>query len=118
MNFEEKMEKDPGSVGFCTFAEFRKNPDKWRFRKDMLLESVDNGLRDDKLKKKIAATKYFMEGYPCDSLEKVESLATSMGVRIQDIVSAGVVRDKTTNGQWILKVHFMSKQNFEKRKTW
>ncbi len=118
MNFEDKIEKDPSSVGFCTFAEFRKNPDKWRFRKDQLLESVDNGLRDDNLKKKIGSTKYFMEGYPCDSVERVESMAAEMGVKLQDIVSAGIVREKTTNGQWNLKVHFMSKENFEKRKTW
>lgn len=118
MNWEEKFEKDPSSVGFCTFEEYRKNPDKWRFKTDQLLTSLDDGIRNEKLKQQIAGTKFFMEGYRCDSIEKVEALATDMGVPRKEIVVGGIVREKTDNGKFYLNIHMMSKSNYEKRKTW
>lgn len=104
--------------GFCTYEQFKKNPDKWRPHKDQLFRSVDKGAFDDNLKKSIADYRYYFEGYRCETMESVENLSREMGIKIGDVRIGAIHVEKVDNGKKRLHVHFMSAQTIEKRKTW
>lgn len=114
----DKILSDPKSAGFCTFEEFRKNKDKWTPKKDMLFQSVDIGGHDESIKRDIRDHRYYLDGYRCETLEAVDTLAKTMGIPIDSIVSGGIVKEKVDNGKLRLHIHFMSKEQFEKRKNW
>ena len=116
-NIDEDLSSNPEKYGFCSFADFRKNPDKWRPKKDQLLRSIDVGVRGETLSKNISGHRYFLEGYRCDSLEKVEDLAKNMGIRTSDL-TCHIVRQKDLAGKERLDIHLMSKDTVDKRKTW
>lgn len=64
------------NTNFPTFAEFCKNPDQYRAKKDELFESIQNASSTIKIKK----MKYFWRGlYQADSLEKVQKIAEEEG---------------------------------------
>ena len=116
--FDEEFFQNPTKYGFCSFAEYRKNPDKWKPQKDVLLHSVDNGATESTLKSKIKGYRYFLEGYRCETIEEVERQAANMNIYSHDLVVGAIVRDKVDNGKELLHVHFMSKETVNKRKTW
>ena len=65
-------------TNFPTFAEFSKNPDKWRARPEELFESID-GLNVE-YKNRVKSIKYFWRGkYEC-SLGKIYDIAKEEGV--------------------------------------
>ena len=110
--------KNADKYGFCTYEQFKKNPDKWRPNRNQLLTSVDNGAQEGSLKNKIESTRYYLEGYRCEKLEKVEDLAREMNIKTEDLKIGGIVQEKADNGKVRLHVHFMSQQTIDKRKTW
>ena len=114
----DDLAKNPGKWGFCSYQEFKKNPDKWRPKKNQLFESVDNGIQERSIKSKVERVKFYMEGYLCESLEKVETLAKEMNVPIDQVKVGGIVKEKVDNGKERLHVHFMSQETINKRKTW
>lgn len=76
--FSEENQHLLASVGFPTFDEFKKNPDKYRSRKDEVLASADHGSID--LRSLVRTHKYEIEGYRCDNLETVERVAKDEGI--------------------------------------
>lgn len=73
---------NPKDFGAPTFEEFAKNPEKWKFASEHVLNMVDVGSLGP-LKKFIAKQTYEIAGYKCDSLEEVERIAKNEGYDIR-----------------------------------
>lgn len=75
-SLEESLDWLVKNANFPTFAEFSKNPDKWRANKDELFESIDKSTHAYKISKQ----RYFWRGiYEVDSLEKIQRIASEEG---------------------------------------
>lgn len=115
-NIDQNINKRPEDYGFCSFSDFRKNKDKWIKPKDSLFQSVDNGSQE--VKNDIRYQRYYLDGHLCETIEAVERMANSEGASLDSIVLGGIVKEKVDNGKLRLHVHFMTKEHFERRKTW
>lgn len=103
------------SVGFPTFDEFRKNPEKYMGREDASLAEVERGSTN--LNRTVSKHIYEIEGYKCRSLEEVEKVAKSMGINLKELDYRPQVQPNTS-GKFDIKVKFVSKTEREKRKLW
>lgn len=67
------------NTNFPTFADFSKDPDRWRQKKNEIFDSIENlnvGFRD-----RVAEVKYYWRGkYFCKSLAKVQECALNEGL--------------------------------------
>jgi hypothetical protein len=67
-------------MGFPTFDEFRKNPDKWRKDAEELFGSVEGSHQDPFERKRLHKQKYmWRDQYKCDSIEQLQRIAASEG---------------------------------------
>ena len=103
------------SVGFPTFDEYRKNPEKYTGRADASLAEVDRGSTN--LNRLVRKHIYEIEGYKCNSLEEVEKVAASIGIDLRELDYRPQVQPNTS-GKFDIKVTFVSKNDREKRKLW
>lgn len=113
---DENILSKPEDYGFCSFKDFRKNKDKWRKPKDSLLQSVDGGSKE--FADVIGDHRYYLDGHRGETLESIEAMANSEGASLDNVVMGGIVKEKIGNGKLRLHVHFMTKEYFDKRKTW
>lgn len=111
----EELRSDPTRWGFCSFDDFRKNPDKWRPDPLQLFKSVEEA--GHHYKKWVKKFKYEIEGYSCDTLEKVQSIARQMGYREQDL-TIRVLIDPLGGGIVNMVVKFFHKDTLAKRGGW
>ncbi len=104
---------DPHKYGAPTFAEFAKNPDKWRSSNSNMLDSVDAGsiLLRQILNKQI----YEIDGYRCNSLEEVERVAKDQGIDLNNIVCRPEVVP-VGGGRCDILVKFTSRKSVDERK--
>jgi len=88
-NFSEAtlqdLEEDPAAYGLPTFAQFCRNPGRWRKRRDNAFVVVDNG-PSGSIKYYITKTRYFVESngktYECDTVEKSQQVLLSEGLNM------------------------------------
>ncbi len=92
----EDVMMDPKRYGVPTFAEFCKNPDKWRKAEDLLFASISNG--GDLVRSFIKDMEFEFMGYKTKSLEEIERIAKNEGYNIADLT---------------MKPHFMDVGNLE-----
>jgi hypothetical protein len=75
-NLDESMEWLFKNTNFPSFAEFAKNPDKWRANKNDLFEAIEK----NSTAYKISKHRYFWRGiYEVDTLEKIQKIAEDEG---------------------------------------
>lgn len=107
--------ENPESFGLPKFEDFAKNPEKYLGRDDEKLGEVDRG--SEMLNRHVKRHVYEFEGYRCKSLEEVERVAGNQGLKLRELEYTSEV--VPLSGGWCdIKVNFMSKSNFEKRKKW
>lgn len=103
-------------MGFPTFDQFKKNPDKYRIGVEQLFESADGSTTMGR-EKLATQTYYWRDQYDCGtSLEKVERIAKEEGYGIGDLeMQPKVHKLDGTSGEgrrWIC-VHFWPKAEFK-----
>lgn len=82
------------NTNFPTFAEFSKNPDKWRANKDDLFEAIQNSSHSFKISKQ----RYFWRGiYEVDSLEKIQKIAEEEGFSGSELEMQPIARERITD---------------------
>jgi hypothetical protein len=75
--------ENPKSFGMPTFEEFKKNPERWTGRSDASLAEVSEGGLE--VKSKYRKQTYEIEGYRCKTLEEVERIALSQGIKLKEL---------------------------------
>lgn len=102
-------------TNFPTFAEFSKNPDKWRARKDDIFEAIDRNAQTYKVFKH----EYYWRGvYKVDSLEKIQKLAEEEGyqgteLEMEPIADRLLGDPNDYDKQITLKVNIWPKSEFK-----
>ena len=86
-----------------TFDEYAKNPEKYRGRRDEILESAQNG--PELLRKVTGKIYYYVGGYKVDSIEKAERVALDMGWDISQMQMKPNL-DNAGGGKFDVHVHF------------
>jgi hypothetical protein len=112
---DSELMKNPESFGFCTFDQFRKNKSKWQKNPEQGLASVENA--GTMFKGQIRKIKHELEGYACDSLEKVQSTARVMGFADKDLVYYPVPFNHYA-GKFDILVRWFHKSTVQQRQTW
>lgn len=107
--------KNPDQHGFCTFEQFRKNPDKWRENPEQSLASIEDG--GTMFKDRIRKMKYEFEGYACESVEGVQNLSRQMGFLDKDIVYYPVPHNHLA-GKFDLLIRCFNKATVKGRSQW
>lgn len=80
-------------VGFPTFDEFRKNPDKYRKGADELFASADASTQNPGMRRKLDSQKYMWRNqYVCSSLEQIERIAKEEGFQANDLEMLPITR--------------------------
>lgn len=93
-NLEESMEWLFQNTNFPSFAEFAKNPDKWRANKDDLFESIQNSSTTFKVSKQ----RYFWRGiYEVDSLEKIQKIAEEEGYNGTELEMEPIAKERISD---------------------
>jgi hypothetical protein len=111
----DEIVRDLTKYGFPTFEQFNKNPEKWLGRDDDALASVDVGSHN--LRKIAKKYKFEIEGYRCKSLEEIQRVANSLGIKDKDLdykpelIPLG-------GGDCEILVKFVSKQERQRRDKW
>lgn len=84
-------------LGFPTFDEFKKNPDKWRKATDELFKSCDASMQLAQIRGRMKTQKYsWRDKYFCESLEQLERIAKEEGYSAEDLEMIPIV--KTIDG--------------------
>lgn len=91
----EDIMRDPKKFGAPTFEEFSRNPAAYRARTQNIFDAADNG---SQILKMVKRHRYEINGYKCDSLEEVERVALSEGLRPEDLEMKPEIID--LGGQW------------------
>lgn len=112
---------DPHRFGFVTFDEFKRNPDRWRKRKDRAFASVDRGSK--LLGNRVARQTYEVfdgsgVGYKCRSLEDCEQTASYMGYSIDQLVMKPEIVPLGYNGQCELHIRWFPVELAARRESW
>lgn len=80
-------------VGFPTFDEFKKNPDKYRKAADEVFASADASTQVQGMRKKLDSQKYMWRNvYECSSLEQLERIAREEGYEANDLEMLPITR--------------------------
>lgn len=109
----EELIKHPTRYGMPTFAEFRRNKEKFMGRADDEIAAIDRG--DPMLG---CRQKYYVEHYPVESLEQAERIARDMGLSLfHDFIIDPQLRPDHGAG-FYNEVTFRSKRSIEKRAAW
>ena len=108
--------RDPTSYGAPTFAEFKRDKEKYLGKRDDGFDQVDKGSgRLGKIAKKY---KYEIEGRQCKTLEEVEKIAhCELGIDI-DALEYRPELIPLGGGKCDVLVKFVSKAERERRQTW
>lgn len=91
-------------LGFPTFDEFRKAPQKWRRDPEELFTGIDKG----SLTAKRESHKYYWRNYACDSLEQAQRIAKDEGYDAKDLQEQPIRRMKhgsSVDGDTEVHVH-------------
>lgn len=111
----QRLQQNPGSMGFCTFEEFRKNPAKWRPDPEQLFASVERAASI--VNKDMKWIRYEIDFYKCDTLEKVQDVCRQIGYREGDL-TAKILIDQLGGGKCGLTVKFFHKDRIKEREYW
>lgn len=98
LDFDDTMEWLLTKTNFPTFAEFSKNPDKWRANKDELFECIDS--LNVNFKDRVHEVKYYWRGkYYCKSLARIYDCAKNEGLHGLELEMEPIVTpmDGTSN---------------------
>lgn len=105
------------AMGFPTFDQFRKNPDKWRKGTNEVLESAD--LSSVTFKDSVKRQVYMWRNkYTCKTLEQLETICKSEGYNPKDLQMRPIVKpiNGTSNqGQVEIVIQFWPQDEFEAR---
>lgn len=104
--------EDPNKFGMPTFEEFKKNPERWTGRSDDILSSVSEG--GTAVKYLYRKQLYEIEGYRCKSLEEVERVANSQGIKLKELDYRPQMIPQG-GGHWDMLVKFVSKPERQRR---
>jgi hypothetical protein len=98
-----------------SYEEFAKNPNKYRRSPERLLSSVDRGsqLIGGYVQKQV----YEVEGYACETLEQVESMAKNMGISLRELRAFPEILPETSYKAKLL-VRFLGPDSYRKRQAW
>jgi len=105
----EDLLNNPARFGLPTFEEFCLNPDRYFAKETDILDCVDESghiLRKSNL---IKGQVYELEGYRCDSLEKVQDLATEMGIKLSELDMKPDLQ-KDLAGKYLIHIKFTRKR--------
>lgn len=111
----QKIFENPNYYGLPTFEEFSKNHEKYMGRDDDAFGQVDQGSKQ--LNKHVQRHVYEIEGYRCKSLEEVERVAASQGIRVNELDYKPQLMP-LGGGKCDILVKFVSKAEREKRDLW
>ena len=105
------------AMGFPTFDQFRKNPDKWRKGTHEVLESADQS--SVTFKNSVKRQVYMWRNqYTCKTLEELERVCTSEGYSPKDLQMRPIVKpvNGTSNqGKVEIVIQFWPQNEFEAR---
>jgi hypothetical protein len=104
--------ENPKSFGMPTFEEFKKNPERWTGRTDASLAEVSEGGLE--VKSKYRKQTYEIEGYRCKTLEEVERIALSQGIKLKELDYRPQMIPQG-GGQWDILIKFVSKHERKRR---
>lgn len=111
----EDILKDPEAFGAPTFEQFKKNREKYMGRDDETLALVDRGSHN--LKRVVDKYTYEIEGFRCDTLEKVEQIAADYGIALRELDYRPELIPQG-GGKAKMLIKFISKEDREKRALW
>jgi hypothetical protein len=105
------------AMGFPTFDEFRKNPDKWRKGKNEVLESADTSsiTFKDQVKRQVYM---WRNQYTCKTLEQLETICKSEGYDPRDLQMRPIVKPisgTSQQGQVEIVIQFWPSGEYEAR---
>lgn len=73
-------------LGFPTFDQFKKNPDKWRKGLEEIFVSVEGSVQNRFARDRLVHQKYmWRDQYKCDSIEQVQRIAEGEGYKANDL---------------------------------
>lgn len=105
------------AMGFPTFDQFRKNPDKWRKGTNEVLEAADQS--SVTFKSSVKRQVYMWRNkYTCKTLEQLETICKSEGYSPKDLQMRPIVKpiNGTSNqGQVEIVIQFWPEDEFEAR---
>lgn len=91
-------------IGFPSFDEFCKNPDKYRVRSDQVLATTD--ACDSILKRDIKKQYFMINGHKVETLEKVQQIANDLGWDLSKMKMEPELQ-KTTAGKYEVHMKFV-----------
>lgn len=106
---------NPEKYGAPTFEQFKKNRDKYLGSEDQTLATVDKGSHN--LNRVVNKYTYEIEGFRCDSLEKVEQIAADYGIPLRSLDYRPELIPQG-GGKAKMLIKFVSKEDREKRALW
>lgn len=111
----DELLENPTAYGLPTFDQFAKNQEKYLGRDDDRFAEAEAGSRN--LEKHVQRHIYEIEGYRCKTLEEVERIAQSQGIKLRELDYQPQVVP-LGGGKCDLLVKFVSKDTRERRKLW
>lgn len=109
LGFAELLAK---KVGFVTFEEFCKDPERWTKKHNEILDIVSHG--SDNLRRVAAEYEYKFGLYTTDKLERLEEMVLNEGYRVEDLeIKPHVEQSYKGNGRYKFCVEFILKKNKE-----
>ena len=104
-------------MGFPSFDEFKKNPDKWRKASDEIFSSVEASTQIKRQRRALKRQKFMWKDiYECDSLEKVQQIAKNEGFEPNDLEMVPLARqmDGTSqDGRLEIVIHFWPRDEYK-----
>jgi hypothetical protein len=102
----------PERYGFCSFEDFRKNKEKWKFSADRLFEAVQGA--GTAHKQRLKKLRFEINGHRAESLEQVQRIAKEEGLSLETLDIWPEIID--LGGQWCdILVKFMSREAVKAR---
>jgi hypothetical protein len=105
------------SIGFPTFDEFRKNPDKWRKRPDELLISADGSTQA--FRDQVERHRYmWRDQYSFGSLEQIERVCREEGYSTEDLEMEPLVKPlhgSSKQGKVEIVIRFWPKDEWSRK---
>lgn len=99
---------NPADYGAPSFAEFKRNPDKFRKGKEHLFAQGDKGSKI--LGKVIQKHIYYMDGVKCENLEHAQRIMGDMGID-PDTLEMRIGLEDIGQQKAIAHVHYRPKRN-------
>jgi hypothetical protein len=100
----EDLFSNPHAFGFPTFAEFAKEPDKYRYTLNERLGHIDKSVHN--FRELVQKHRYRLGSWCVDTLEEIERIAKSEGVDLMRCKLAPVV-ERHAGGKVDIEIEFV-----------